>query len=350
MTTPTWSATRLKAWHRCARLHHYRYGLGLGEPPTDVTAFGSVGHAHLEVDLVEAMGLNVGRAPDPLPDAYEQARLDALLAGYRLRWESTPWNVLGVEVPFEFELGGHVITGRMDALVQDARDGSRLVVEHKFTASDASPGSVYWEKLTLDLQASIYFDAAGLVLGAPVDGVVYDVLAKPRHEPKRATLESERTYTKPTQGKGCKACGGSHGGKRGVEPGTGCESCNGTGWHTAPKPSRLHAGQRATDETPDEFFARIAEDIAARPDDFYSRVKIVRTEDELPKMRADILDTIKLARVAEIFGVHPRNSSACHQFGSRCHFWDACSGAADIDDPIRFPRRAHVEPLAQITP
>lgn len=314
MSGATWSATKLKTWHRCARLFSYRYGLGIGEPSTDVTAFGSVGHAYLEHDALTS----IGAKPDPvapLPDAYEQARLQAVLDGYRLRWEGTRWHILGVEVPFSFDLAGHVINGRMDMLVQDLDDGRDLVVEHKFTSSDASPGSTYWEKLTLDLQASIYLDGASMVLGRPVAGVMYDVIAKPAHKVKRATPPDQRKYTKATK----------------------------------TQESRLHANQRETDETPDEFYDRIVAEIAERPSDFYARALVVRTEDELPKMRADILETIKLARIAEMFDVHPRNAEACNRFGSRCWFWDACTSAADINDVIRFPRRAHVESLAPVT-
>ena len=313
MSAPSWSATKLKTWHRCTRLFHYRYDLGLGEPTSDVAAFGKVGHEHLESDLRIAMG-EPAITPTALPDTYEQARLYAVLDGYRERWTNSAWNILGVEVPFQYELAGHIITGRMDGIVQDKSNGQVLVLEHKFTSSDASPGSAYWDKLALDAQCGIYLDGAR-VLGYDVAGVIYDVIAKPAHKVKRATPVDQRKYTKATK----------------------------------TQESRLHANQRETDETPDEFYNRIVADIAERPSDFYARAVIVRTEDEVPKMRADILDTIKLARIAEMFDIHPRNSDACNRFGSRCWFWDACVSAADISDPIRFPRRAHAEPTAPVT-
>lgn len=312
MSQPTWSVSRMRTWHRCPRLHHYRYGLDLGEPPTDAQAFGSVGHVALETDLREKLGQV---APfDPLamlPDAYERARLAALLAGYRLRWEATRWEILGVEVPFEFELGGYLVNGRMDGIVRDLADGRTWVLEHKFTGSDVSPGSTYWEKLALDVQVGVYIDGA-TVLGHEIAGVIYDVIAKPAHKPKRATPAGERRYTKAT----------------------------------AKEPSRLHANQHESDETIEEFSARIYEDIASRPDDYYRRAVVVRIGDELPQLRADIIQTIQLARIAETFDVHPRNPDACFQFGSKCFFWDLCVGAADIHDRFRFPRRTRPESAA----
>lgn len=343
-----WSVTRLRAWHRCARLHHYRYGLGLDEPPTDVMAFGSAGHVALEMDLRALRGEATGPLP-ALADPYEAARLGAVLDGYRIRWEQTRWEVLGAEVPFEFDLGGHRVVGQMDGIVRDLDDGRVWILEHKFTRSDTSPGSTYWEKLALDVQVGVYIDGA-TVLGHDVAGVIYDVIAKPSHKPRRATPLAERRLTK---GSGCKHCGGSGGGKLGVQQGRGsvavdgierhCLACGGselkrgTGWKEAP---RLHADQRETDETVDEFETRIREDIATRPDDYYRRAVIVRTGDELPKLRADILQTIQLARIAETFDVHPRNPDACFQYQSRCFAWDACTGTADITDPIRFQRKA----------
>lgn len=351
MSAPTWSATRLATFRRCVRLHHYRYVLGLGEPSTDTQEFGKVGHSVLETLLRAQMGDVIANAvvmqgiPMDLPDAYEAARLSALIDGYRLRWESTRWEVLGVEVPFEYELAGHIINGRMDGIVRDLADGRVYVLEHKFTSSDTSPGSAYWERLTLDAQVSIYCDAAAM-LGYDCAGVIYDVIGKPALKPKLATPVEKR---KMTAGKGCKACGGKAGVKGlGYGPvGGDCIACKGSGWSEAP---RLYEGQRDTGEPVQEFRDRVIESIAANPDDYYRRAVIVRTEDELPKMRTDLLDTIKLARAAELFDVQPRNPDSCLRYGSRCFFWDACTGAASIDDSLRFPRRARVEQAAQTTP
>lgn len=354
MTDSRWSANKVKAWHRCHRLFRNRYVLGLGEPSTPVQDFGNVGHAALQDRLTEYMGEN-GQPWPRLSDPFEQARLDAVLTGYQARWndDREVYSVLAVEQSFEYELAGHIIQGRMDGIVQRIEDGRVLVKEHKFTGSDVSGGSAYWEKLVLDTQVSIYTDAA-TALGYDVAGVIYDVIAKPRHEPKKATPEADRTYTK---GKGCKVCGGKAAGVRGSGrritpkgpctaataandlcagcPACECPACNGAGWE---EPPRLHANQRAEDETPDEFHDRILADIAKRPDDFYTRQTVVRTSEELPRMRADLLDTIKLARAAEVFDVFPRNGDACHQYGTRCWFWDLCCATSTIDDPRWFKK------------
>jgi hypothetical protein len=367
--TDLWTSSRLSATRRCLRLGHYRYGLGIGEPTSDTARFGSVGHEAIEAGLLaytadpeERMELALARC-DALGDPYERARCRASVIGYWTRYGDEPWEILAVEEQFRFLLGDVEIGGKIDGLIRKS-DGSVWVVEHKFTSLDTSPGAVYWERLTIDTQVSIYVDGAAFLGHGEIAGVIYDVIDKPRHEPAMATPEDKRRFTveKRTAGKGCRYCGGVPGGKK-KEPiqGTGrapgdlpCPMCDGSGWEVAPKhePSRLYAGQRDTDETPDEFEARVLTAIAAAPDDFYRRAEIVRLEDELPKLRADILDTVKLARVADLFDIHPRNPDGCAKFGARslCGFFDACARGADIHDLIRFPRgTAHPELAATTT-
>lgn len=345
-----WTSSRLAVVHRCLRLHHYRFGLGLGEPSNDTARFGTVGHAALEVGLLsydqhESWRLNAGlTACNQLTDPYERARCRAVIAGYWARWGSEPWEVLAVEQEFRFLLGDVEIGGKIDALIRDTRTGEVFVLEHKFSALDTSPGSAYWERLTIDTQVSIYTDGAAMLGHGEIAGVIYDVIAKPQHEPALATPPDKR---KLTRGKGCQLCGGKAGvagdGKHRTNLGATCGACNGTGWRIGEEP-RLYAGQRDASESPEDFEVRILAAIAEKPDQFYRRGTVVRLADELPKMRADILDTIKLARVADLFDIHPRNTSACAKFGSLCAFFDACAGRADITDESRFPRgRAHPE-------
>lgn len=362
-----YTSSRLRVLRECLRKHFYKYQLRILTPSTESMLFGTVGHRALEAYFIAWRKGQLESRLDCALQAihgselspHDRIRLSALIIAYHVRWGDEPWDVLAVEVEFQYTLGDYLIGGKIDALIRDTRDGRVYVLEHKTTGQDASPGSAYWERLTIDTQVSVYVDGATM-LGYEIAGCVYDVLQRPRHELKLATPEAEREYT---TGRGCKKCGGSA--KAGeIQQGKGfyavafasevkqvnCPDCNGTGWKCnkdgVPEAPRLYAKQRATDESFDEFEARIVGEIAERPEDFLIRGVVVRLEDELPKMRTDLLDTIRMERMAAVLfqDAPPRNPDACAKFGSLCDFFDACAGRASIDDLIRFPRGDSAHP------
>lgn len=359
-----YTTSRLKTLRQCPRLHHYRYDLGIQTPSSPAAEFGTVAHAGIEAwllcwkagDMDGRLDAMLGAVRASVLTDDNKTRLAALLAAYHHRWHSAPWEILGVEIEFRYELDGNIIGGKIDALVRDTTDGRIWIVEHKTTGQDASLGSTYWERLQIDTQISIYVDGATM-LGHEIAGVIYDVLQRPKHEQRLATPVADREYT---QGKGCKKCGGSA--KAGeIVQGNGfytvsmatvehikCDGCAGTGWkldkNDKPDAPRLVARHRETDETLDEFGDRIVDEISAEPDGYLIRGVVVRLEDDLPDMRADLLEAIKLERAASLFKLYPRNPDACAKFGTMCHFFGVCSGKASIDDEQRFPRvGAHPE-------
>lgn len=374
MSDELYTTSRLKAHARCERYHRYRYDLGIQPDEMGAAAsFGTAGHAALEVwyraladgDPEAALVDAIATVDTSQLDAYDRAKLRVLVRGYNARWllEFVDgdgvylFDVLGVESQFRYDLGGFEIGGKLDALVRRRSDGAMFVVEHKFTGSNVGDGESYWERLAIDTQVSIYLDGASVLTGEDVAGVIYDVIARPSHKPHKATPLERQTFTK---GKGCKPCGGKAG-----EAGSGkmrtpgaaltftdapCSICKGSGWSPDDGAPRLHADQRATDETPEEFEARITEAVAEAPDDTYKRAVIVRLDDELPTMRRDLLDRIELIEFGRKRNIAPRNPDQCFAYGSVCPFFGACSGRADIEDPIRFPRRgAHPELAAEQT-
>lgn len=366
MSEQLYTSSRLRVLRECLRKHLYQYVLAIRTAPTDQMLFGTVTHSALEAyflawkrgDLAARLPAAFAAITSSQLSHLEQARIRILVIAYDARWGAEPWDVLEVEVQFRYVLGDYLIGGKIDAIIRDRRDGRVYVLEHKTTRSDASPGSAYWERLAVDSQVSIYLDGAA-TLGFDVAGCIYDVLKRPLHDPKLATPVAEREYT---QGKGCKKCGGSA--KPGeIVKGNGyytvafttvesikCDGCNGTGWKLGkdgkPEAPRLVARHRDADETPQEYEDRLVEEITSRPDDYLIRSTVVRLDDELPRMRTDLLDTIRLERAAHLlFGDDPpRNPDACARYGSLCPFFGACSGRASIDDTNLFPRGdAHPE-------
>lgn len=367
MSLNLYTSSRLKTLRECLRKHLYRYVLKIRLPATDVMAFGTIGHSALEAwyrawqagDLDGRLdaALAVVRTADISP--FDRVKLSILVRAYDARWGSENWEILGVEVEFRYELGGYLIGGKIDALIRDLDDGRVFVVEHKTTGVDASLGSAYWEKLTIDTQISIYVDGATM-LDHEIAGCIYDVIKRPDHEQLTATPEENRRYT---LGKGCAKCGGSGGGKKGIVQGRGfyevvfasevkqnpCDGCAGTGWKCDdkgnPQAPRLHSVQRDTDETIEEFETRLIDAIAGNPDAFLMRGVVVRLDSEIPRMREDLIEQIKIERAADLLGAAPRNPEACARYGRLCEFFDACAGRESIDNQLRYPRSdvAHPE-------
>lgn len=312
--------SRKKAAHACARLHHLSYELGY-RPARDAAAldFGTAAHAGLEARLLALrfgstcasidLAIAAGRAA--LEDPFEAERLEAMLAGYCFRWprDDIFYEVLEVECEFRAPLvnpdtGRRSKTwhqgGKMDGIVLERETGRVLVLEHKTAGGDIGPGSVYWQRLRIDSQISMYLDGARS-LGYDAAGVLYDVLGKPDLRPLKATSTDARKYKK-----------------------------DGT----------LYANQRNADETPREFGTRVTEYLADHIEN-YQRAVIVRIGDELVEMRRDLWDTAHL--IDE--GRHPKNPDAClNRYGSACAFLPYCGGEASLSDPTRYRQSDNVHP------
>jgi hypothetical protein len=312
----------LSTYRACPRLYQYLYVLCVRpavEPEAAHT--GTLAHRGLE-----AWWLAAKRGADPdgrlqaaraaiadEPNPYERARMEALLAGYTTRWADVPIaEVLGVEVEFRVPVynpeTGHPsrtweLGGKIDAVVSDAM--RILIVEHKVTSEDTAAGSNYWRRLRIDQQVSAYYEGARALYG-DVWGCIYDVISKPALRPLKATPPEARKYKQD---------------------------------------GKLYANQRDTDETPEEYGARIAEAIAADPQRYYQRGDVVRLEEEMRDAQLDIWQTTRALRDSELLNSWPRNPDACVRYGRTCEFLPVCCGEASIDDPMLFRQgeRVHEE-------
>ena len=222
--------------------------------------------------------------------------------------------------------------------------GATLVVEHKTTSLEIGPGSPYWRRLLLDSQVSNYLVGAES-LGMRADGVLYDVVRKVQLRPQRATPPDERQYTQ-ARSRACPMCKkkGSPPAPHDVEltedgedgaPCTRILRCEAGRLVTDPG-GRLYANQRAEDETPDEYRERVRAAIAEAPDAYYQRGTIVRLEREVADAARDMWELGRQIREAELAHRWPRNPDACDSYGSLCPYFDVCTGAARIDDVMRF--------------
>lgn len=147
----------------------------------------------------------------------------------------------------------------------------QFLLELKTTSEDCSPGSMYWKKLTLDNQVSMYL-AAAREMGFDVMGVVYDVIRK--------------TALRPTS--------------------------KGT-------------------ETPASYESRIIGQMIEAPDRYFTRGVIVRTEADLEAHADDVWQIAELIRHARNKDRWPRYIGACVSYGSTCDYWPVCAEGAEIE-------------------
>jgi hypothetical protein len=181
------SNSEIACFRRCPREHHYRY-VERVEPivPADALVRGRRIHEALA-------DLWTGR----------EASLDGLLPSDRAMMRAyravhgPVWSRLSdrmANVAFRVELGaGVTLVGELDVLGIDA-ERKEIIVEHKTTSLDVSPGSAYWRGVvTVNSQASAY------CLAYPGATILWDVLRKPTlrqlgPNKSRALPESDEAY------------------------------------------------------------------------------------------------------------------------------------------------------------
>lgn len=312
---PVITTSEVRCFQRCRREHLLRYRMQL-RPVVEHEnlRFGSLVHRGLEAwwstwpndDALEVALAAMQPAEGVEVDAFELVRAEELLRGYHLRWRAQEYEVLGVETEFLAKVVNPLtgvasrtaaFSGKIDALVREVATGRVLVVEHKTSSEDVSIGSPYWRRLRLDPQVSNYFVGARS-LGLDVVGCLYDVIAKPALRPAKATPVESRKYRKSD--------------------------------------GKLYENQRETDETPEEYRARVREKIAGEPDAFFARGEVVRSEEDERDAALDLLWTARDMREAELAGRYPRNPGGCVRYGHTCDFFDLCTHVTSADDVTRY--------------
>ncbi len=303
--------SEMRTWRACPRRHHHQY-VQLRRPRRE--------HEALSFGILWHVGQEAWWGADPNPEA----RLEAALVAMRAHTAANPFHLVVceelmiaytalygeqtmvtvcVEQRFEVPLVNpetgatsrtYRIGGKFDGIAND--NGRLLVVEHKSTASDIEEGSLYWKKVqALDTQVSLYLKGAK-ESGYDVEACLYDVVRKPGIRPLKATPVESRKYT----GKGL-----------------------------------LYANQREADESPEEFRLRVRDDIAERPQRYFSRGEVVRLEEDEKDFAYDVWQQARMMREAALAGFAPKNPDACSSFGG-CPYLPVCSGEASIDDDTLY--------------
>ena len=312
------SQSRLSAARRCQRFHDIRYLLRYRTVEEAAPLyFGDLIHHALE-------SIWLGQ-PVVLPaeaDPFDLARARPMIAGYLARWDVEAYDVIAVEKEFECDLVNPAtgaksktwrLAGKVDVIVRERATGRLLVIEHKTSSQDVSPGSTYWARLSMDSQLSIYF-VGTTSLGYKVDALLYDVLVKPQLRPGAIPIIDGEGFKIVLDGAGERVR--TKDGKKWRETGSAADSFV---LQTRP-------------ETPEEYEVRVTLAIAAAPDQFYARGEVVRLEAEIADAMVDVWQSAQQIHEAERLHRSPRNPDACEHWGRLCDFFPVCSGAETLSN------------------
>ena len=272
----------------------------------------------------------------------ERAILLYSIAGYNWRYVDDDFEVVAEELEFSLPLRNPesgralpnvVLKGKIDKIVRSPQ-GIYYVDEHKSTGSSVDSDSTYWSKLNLDTQTRLYVYAArqlqltgalevhGIKPDDPlISGVRYDVWHKPGIRPKKLTQADSKKFVET---------GEYMGDKFEVK-----RTMDNEFWEVNGEIAETEPGKKegifTIKETPDMFGARLLIDIGERPEFYFARREISRTDADMAKFEREIYSIYKSVRfIDKIDGWWPDESQCEATF--RCPYTSLCYNNVDLSD------------------
>ncbi len=273
---------------------------------------------------------------DPIKWAVERAKLLYSAAGYNWYYADKPLVPILTEYKFDSPVPGKTgrmipntnIVGIIDKIT--IVDGVRSVVDFKSTSSSIDSGSKYWGSLNLDTQTNLYLYIVQLLqergslsdLGGEVTGLYYDVYHKPGISPKRLKISDGKKFVEDGMYFDqkfdvvyvIKDKGGNYyvnGAKADVE-------------------SAKKEGEFKLRETPEMYGARLLADIAERPEYYFVRHPIPKTDADLEKFHKELLSVLISMRSMYNMDSWYHCEKQC-EATYHCDYIDICYNGIDPD-------------------
>lgn len=262
----------------------------------------------------------------------EAALAAAMVAAYIYTYDDQPYRVIASEVAFDLPLPNPVsglpdesirIAGKIDKIVE--YNGDIVIMEHKTTTKDISPGSNYWRRLRIDSQVSMYI-AAARAMGYQVTETIYDVIRRPTVEPCMLTQGDTQTFIETGQ---------YHGAQFGVslvENGaTPQVIVNGV-------PAEVVQGKKsfAIRETPEMYGARVEHMMLSNPGYWFQRQIVGRYDETIKSHLWDVYESVMLMRYSLDNGYWPKRTRACFAYGV-CPYFELCANNISGADLSQLP-------------
>jgi hypothetical protein len=274
----------------------------------------------------------------------ERQILLTCFVGYLWYYQNDPVEVLASEVPFELPL--HlprtglplpmkevVRIGKIDHVIK--WQGAVCALERKSTSRGIGPDSDYWDKAKKDTQVSMYALAFRDMRGdwgqsERFGNTLYDVWHRPTIKPSMLTQKETDEFMKSGEYCGQKfTVEWTPESDGGVNP-----KVNGV--YVAGEVGK--SGKLAVKETVDMYGARLLADIQERPEFYFVRREIARTDKEIAEFRKSLFAVYQAQRAFTKSGCWFENESQCRATFP-CSYIPICygSGADAVCDGTTTP-------------
>lgn len=297
----------------------------------------------LPEDLMDAAVRHLNQAYSDVPLsktadewAVERDKLLYSLAGYNWYYADDDHEVVAQEIPFSIKLRNPItgrvlpnveVVGKIDKIMRSP-EGTLYVPDHKSTSKGIDPDSTYWNHLNLDTQTTLYPFAArqmqlageleycGIKATDPlISGAWYDVWHKPTISPKKLTQADSKKFIETGEYMGEKF-------EAEIAPETqsGCIYVNGVVAEAFPGKKD---GTFAIRETPEMYGARLLQDVSERPEFYFARRTIPRTDAELKRFEHQLYGIYKTLKFMERTNAWWANEHECERT-FRCDYTPIC--------------------------
>jgi len=325
-------------WHALHEVYQNAYSAYDSEQgdPHEAAFAAAVGHLNDRYEQVPAT---------KTPEEWECERQQLLVSfvGYLWYWQNDPLEVLASEVEFALPLHAPrtglplplrdvVRLGKIDHVVR--WHGMVGNVERKSTSRNIEPGSDFWERAQKDTQVSMYalafhdmrehglenYGIGGVRNDERIGGTLYDVWRKPTINPAKLSQKDTAALIETGEYRGVE-----------FEVKVGPDD-----------PENPEGGVRVTvddteaevtlckkgftiRETPEMYGARLLADIYERPDYYFQRQEIARTDRDLARFRVELFNIYQAQRQFAKTGCWYENEQQCRATFP-CPFIPICYG------------------------
>ncbi len=279
----------------------------------------------------------------------ERAILLYSLCGYNWVYEADDYETIATEVEFDLPLlsptSGRALPnvtlkGKIDKIVR-APNGVPCIDEHKSTGKGVEQNSMFWSHLNLDTQTKLYPYAAqrmqlagelekyGIKATDPLIRTVrYDAWHKPGIKPKNVTLGDSKLFAET---------GAYMRKKFEVEIDPDHTTVSEAVWEckvngeVAVCTNNKKGDKFVIRETPDMYGQRLLMDIGERPEFYFARQEIIRTDDELKAFEREVFNMYNAIRLIAKNNAWWTDEDACEN-KFRCSYISICYNRLDVSN------------------